>query len=267
MTSVRALVPPLSLIRRTATALKRSPAGGHDYASLLAARVLRPLGLYDTDCGGTAPDGSCATGYWHGRPRPQFSIPGMPAAGAGRASVRDLLTFTKALLAPDDATQHTARPGLLRAALRDAVRPPLATRHGTQTSLIWNIRPRRDNSRVHHHSGGTRGPQITGVGDQYGWRCGARVGRVPAHPNRSTSIFVVGEIISVTRSAGQIPARVGCLHPASEYLSEDFAELSEVFGRRFDDGLDLAVGQLQVLQPWLRRSRFVRIVAIWTQFA
>jgi D-alanyl-D-alanine-carboxypeptidase/D-alanyl-D-alanine-endopeptidase len=132
-------------------------AGGQDYASLLAARVLRPLGLYDTDCGGAAPDGSCVTGYWHGRPRPPFSIPGMPAAGAVRSSVRDLLTFTEALLDPDDAAQHTTRPELLRAALRDTIRPRLATRHGTRTALIWNIRPRRDGSRIHHHSGGTRG--------------------------------------------------------------------------------------------------------------
>ncbi|MEV1026002.1 serine hydrolase domain-containing protein [Streptomyces sp. NPDC050264] len=134
-------------------------AGAQDYASLLDARILRPLGLHDTDCGGAAPDGaSYVTGYRHHSPRPPFHIPGMPAAGAVRSSVGDLLTFTEALLAPDSAVQDPARPAPLRAALHDTTRPRLAIRHGTQQlSLIWNVRPRRDGSRIYHHSGGTPG--------------------------------------------------------------------------------------------------------------
>ncbi|MFJ8826659.1 serine hydrolase domain-containing protein [Streptomyces sp. NPDC102467] len=134
-------------------------AGVQDYESLLNDRILRPLGLHDTDCGSTARDGaSYVTGYWRGRARPPFRIPGMPAAGAVRAGVRDLLTFTEALLAPDDAVQESARPDPLRAALHDTTRPRLATRKGAQQiSLIWNIRPQRDGSSIYHHSGGTRG--------------------------------------------------------------------------------------------------------------
>ncbi|MFJ9041589.1 serine hydrolase domain-containing protein [Streptomyces sp. NPDC102406] len=131
-------------------------AGTQDYGALLTARVLRPLGLHDTDCAATAPAGTDqVTGYWHGRPRPPFAIPGMPAAGAVRSSARDLLTFTEALLDPAGTVRDDP---LMRAALRDTLRPRLATRRGAQrTSLIWNIRPQRDGSVLYHHSGGTRG--------------------------------------------------------------------------------------------------------------
>ncbi|MEU6394625.1 serine hydrolase domain-containing protein [Streptomyces sp. NPDC046939] len=140
-------------------------AGAQDYASLLTTRVLRPLGLHDTDCAAApadvpAPDdgGNEATGHWHRRPRPPFRIPGMPAAGAVRSSARDLLTLTEALLAPDRPVRGTVPPDSLRAALRDTVRPRIAVRQGTQQiALVWNIRPRHEGSRVHHHSGGTRG--------------------------------------------------------------------------------------------------------------
>lgn len=138
-------------------------AGAPDYASLLTARVLRPLGLHDTDCVAAPPDdaavrGGDVTGYWHRRPRPPFRIPGMPAAGAVRSSARDLLTFTEALLDPDRPVRATVLPDPLRAALRDTVRPRIAVRNGArQLALVWNVRPRHDGSRVHHHSGGTRG--------------------------------------------------------------------------------------------------------------
>ncbi|MFI7386646.1 serine hydrolase domain-containing protein [Streptomyces sp. NPDC049813] len=131
--------------------------GPPEYARLLRERVLRPLGLTDTDAGTPPADARTAdvTGYWHHRPRPPFRIPGMPAAGAVRSSARDLLALTEALLAPDDAGPV---PGPLSAALTDTLRPRLALRHGTrQTALIWNVRPLPDGSRVYHHSGGTRG--------------------------------------------------------------------------------------------------------------
>ncbi|MFI0241151.1 serine hydrolase domain-containing protein [Streptomyces sp. NPDC016845] len=138
-------------------------SGAQDYASLLATRVLGPLGLHDTDCVAAPPDdGDDVTGYWHGRPRPPFRIPGMPAAGAVRSSARDLLTFTEALLDPDRFARATVRatvlPHSLRTALHDTTRPRIALRRGAQQiALVWNIRPRGDGSRVHHHSGGTRG--------------------------------------------------------------------------------------------------------------
>ncbi|MFI2239876.1 serine hydrolase domain-containing protein [Streptomyces chrestomyceticus] len=79
-------------------------AGGLPYEDLLAARVLRPLGLHDTSAtADPPPDGTQVTGYGHGRPRPPFGIPGLPGAGAVRSSARDLLTVAEALIRPGGA--------------------------------------------------------------------------------------------------------------------------------------------------------------------
>lgn len=137
-------------------------ASGGDYATLLAERVLGPLGLRHTDCGpgsqgppGRAPGADAATGYRHGRARPPWEIPGLPGAGAVRAGAGDLLTLLEALLDPGTVPEQT--PGTLRAALADAVRPRVALRGGAkQLALIWNISPRAGHA-VYHHSGGTRG--------------------------------------------------------------------------------------------------------------
>lgn len=124
-------------------------AAGGEYADLLAARVLTPLGLGDTD---GDPDRPQAIGHWHGRPRPPWRIPGLPGAGALRSSARDLLTYLTALLAP-------ATVGLpsLRAALHDVQRPRLTMPDtGNGLCLIWNLRRRRAGPLL-HHCGGTRG--------------------------------------------------------------------------------------------------------------
>ncbi|WP_255955011.1 serine hydrolase domain-containing protein [Streptomyces odontomachi] len=164
-------------------------AGGTPYGALLAERVLDPLRLRDTTACATPPAGTTqVTGHWHGRPRPPFHIPGLPAAGAVRSSVRDLLTVTEALMGPypdmdpnpnpgpnpyldldldlatdpDTADAPVPPPAVLRSALRSALRevtvPRLVRPHGQgQLALVWNIRPRPDGSRLYHHSGGTRG--------------------------------------------------------------------------------------------------------------
>lgn len=153
-------------------------AGGLPYEHLLAARVLRPLGLHDTSAiADPPPGGTQVTGYGHGRPRPPFDIPGLPGAGAVRSSARDLLTVAEALISPGNAevTDVTgvgvtgilgpgsaAFPGVLsaplRTALEDVTRPRLVLpRTTSQLALVWNIRLRADGSGLYHHSGGTRG--------------------------------------------------------------------------------------------------------------
>lgn len=120
-------------------------AAGVPYPDLLAARVLRPLGLHDTDCTGTRQ----ATGHWHRRPRPPWAIPGLPAAGALRSTAPDLLRYLTALLDPD------ATP--LPAALADVARPRVV-RPGTtdDVCLVWNRRARPGRTLL-FHAGGTRG--------------------------------------------------------------------------------------------------------------
>ncbi|MEV6421074.1 serine hydrolase domain-containing protein [Streptomyces sp. NPDC051662] len=133
--------------------------GRQGYGDLLAARVLGPLGLIRTSCG---PDLPQATGYWHGRARPPWLIPGLAGAGAVRSSARDLLCLLDAMLdnapdVPSGCPPPVPLPGSLRTALVDVVRPRLALRDGgKRLALIWNIRVRQDGD-VYHHSGGTRG--------------------------------------------------------------------------------------------------------------
>ncbi|WP_241844984.1 serine hydrolase domain-containing protein [Streptomyces silvensis] len=134
--------------------LTRAAHGPGDgaYAPLLAARVLDPLGLTRTNCAANPPQ---ATGYWHGRVRPAWEIPGLPGAGAGRSSARDLLTTLDALLDPDAVPADV--PRTLRTALADVTVPRIAlprTHH--RIALVWNIRSRHDRD-LFHHSGGTRG--------------------------------------------------------------------------------------------------------------
>ncbi|MGO4424420.1 serine hydrolase domain-containing protein, partial [Streptomyces sp. MCAF7] len=141
-------------------------ADGTPYPALLDARVLRPLGLRDTGCATSAAEGGAqATGYWYGRVRPAFRIPGLPAAGALRTSARDLLALVEAILdpapAPAPAVASTAVPAAvpaaLRTALRDVTRPRVRLPNGRGLSLVWNIRRRPDGSDLYHHSGATRG--------------------------------------------------------------------------------------------------------------
>ncbi|MDT0346184.1 serine hydrolase domain-containing protein [Streptomyces litchfieldiae] len=125
-------------------------AAATPYGALLRARVLEPLGLTDTtDDAGT----DQATGYWHGRPRRPWLIPGLPGAGVLRSSARDLLRYLWCLVDPEDG----AVPGTpLRSALREVVRPGPRAPGGPELCLVWSRRalPTRT---LYFHSGGTRG--------------------------------------------------------------------------------------------------------------
>ncbi|SFC36807.1 serine hydrolase domain-containing protein [Streptomyces aidingensis] len=121
---------------------------GRPYEEALHRRVLGPLGLTGSDC---SPDRPQITGHWHGRPRPRWLIPGLPAAGALRLTAADALRSLTLLLDPALA------PGaVLRTALAEVQRPRLVLpRGGHQLCLVWNRRP---GPPPHlHHSGATRG--------------------------------------------------------------------------------------------------------------
>ncbi|MEV7085314.1 serine hydrolase domain-containing protein [Streptomyces sp. NPDC093085] len=149
--------------------LTRAVPGGPAYGALLAERVLGPLGLRSTGDDPLLPQ---ATGYWHGRPRPPWRIPGLPGAGSLRSTGPDLLALLDALAdaaaEADPGNDPDGRrsgvrgsdgrgSGVLGAALADTVRPRLALRGGTRRlALVWNIRVRPEGP-VYHHSGGTRG--------------------------------------------------------------------------------------------------------------
>nr|WP_308284048.1 serine hydrolase domain-containing protein [Streptomyces buecherae] len=149
-----------------------------DYGELLAARVLRPLGLRRTTC---TPELPQATGYWHGRARPPWEIPGLPGAGAVRSSTRDLLDLLDALA--DPSTAPGTAPARLTEALADVTRPRLVVPRGTaRLALVWNIRP-RPGFDLYHHSGGTRGfTAFAGFSPQAGVSLVALANRAPA-PN------------------------------------------------------------------------------------
>ncbi|WP_257585887.1 MULTISPECIES: serine hydrolase domain-containing protein [unclassified Streptomyces] len=152
-------------------------AAGLPYSELLTDRVLAPLALRDTDCAPAAPRGGTqVTGYGRRRSQPPLRTPGLPAAGALRSSAHDLLTVTERLL--DPASAET--PAALRAALHEVLPPRLRLPRGSGLSLIWNIRPRGDGSRLHHHSGGTFGcTAFAGFNPHHGT---ALVARRTPHP-------------------------------------------------------------------------------------
>ncbi|HZG05695.1 MAG TPA: serine hydrolase domain-containing protein [Streptomyces sp.] len=128
-------------------------AAGADYADVLAARVLEPLGLTDTTCDPSLPQ---ATGRLRGRPRPPWRIPGLPGAGALRSSARDLGRYLEALLSPPDDLGDP-----LRTALHDVVRPRVTEPGGDRMCLAWKLRTLPAHGGGTHdllfHSGGTRG--------------------------------------------------------------------------------------------------------------
>jgi CubicO group peptidase (beta-lactamase class C family) len=124
-----------------------SHAAGHTHSALLREHVLHPLRLTDTT---DDPDTAQATGHWHGRPRPPWRIPALPAAGALRSSAHDLLHYLHYLASPGTCTpeQHP-----LRTALHTVLHP--GPPH-PDTPLAWNRRSVRDCD-LYFHSGGTRG--------------------------------------------------------------------------------------------------------------
>ncbi|MFC1405617.1 MULTISPECIES: serine hydrolase [Streptacidiphilus] len=126
-------------------------AAGVPYAELLRDRVLEPLSLTRTTC-----DPGCAqaTGYWHGRARPPWSIAALPGAGALRSTAGDLLRYLLVLL---DPTVAAGRRASLAQALADVQRPRLQLpRTGERTCLVWSLRPAPGRD-LFFHSGATRG--------------------------------------------------------------------------------------------------------------
>ncbi|MEU6233986.1 serine hydrolase domain-containing protein [Kitasatospora sp. NPDC047058] len=121
--------------------------GSAPYAELLAERVCRPLGLRTATTSLDAP--GRATGHRRGRPLPPWRIPGLPGAGAVRASGTDLLRYLEAHLSPDG--------GELGAALRDVQCPRLRLPHSSgRLALVWNHR-RTGGRDLLFHAGATRG--------------------------------------------------------------------------------------------------------------
>lgn len=120
-------------------------AADRPFEELLTDRVLRPLGLADTGCAITPQ----VTGHLRRRPRPPWTIPGLPAAGALRSTARDMLRYLQA------HTDPWATP--LAKALTEVSRPrvpvPRADHH---LCLVWNLRHRPGHDLL-FHSGGTRG--------------------------------------------------------------------------------------------------------------
>lgn len=128
---------------------------GLPYGELLAERVLSPLGLGATTC---APDAAGrAVGYRRGRALPPWQIPGLPGAGAVRASGADLLRYLRAHLDARTAAHLDARSAALAPALADVQRPRLRLpASGDELCLVWNRR-RSGGRDLYFHSGGTRG--------------------------------------------------------------------------------------------------------------
>ena len=117
---------------------------GVPYGTLLADRVLRPLGMHRTglETGPLVPGHSR-----RGQPRPPLNDL-MPAAGSLRSTVEDMLRFLAASLHPP-----TERPG---PALALAQQPHGRLGRGAEAGLGWVIiRPK--GRRVVWHNGGTWG--------------------------------------------------------------------------------------------------------------
>jgi CubicO group peptidase (beta-lactamase class C family) len=151
-------------------------ATGTDYGTLLAARVLRPLGLTagtatagtSTGATGDTPEGFDATGYrGDGRtPLPPTDMAGFAPAGAVRATPADLLTYAEALLSvtsagpnePTDTASPTASP--LTAALHDVQVPQLRRGFGRRHThtLTWYQHPAPGGPLL-FHAGATFGHQ------------------------------------------------------------------------------------------------------------
>ncbi|MFF3067621.1 serine hydrolase domain-containing protein [Kitasatospora sp. NPDC057936] len=133
--------------------------GGAPYAELLAERIGRPLGLRTLACAPDTPDR--AIGHRRGRALPPWRMPGLPGAGAVRASGADLLRFLQAHVGTwpgESGDEGDGEPGgELGAALREVqlprLRPPGS---GDEVCLVWNHRRAGDRD-LFFHSGATRG--------------------------------------------------------------------------------------------------------------
>jgi D-alanyl-D-alanine-carboxypeptidase/D-alanyl-D-alanine-endopeptidase len=132
-------------------------AAGTGFADLLAARVLRPLGMSGSGIPPAVDAATpAATGHRHGRPAAPWTFDAFAPAGAVRCSAAGMLRYLQALLRPEDM------PPALASALRAVQRPrqPLTGRaseaEGTNVALVWNHRIVRGETML-WHTGGTGG--------------------------------------------------------------------------------------------------------------
>jgi CubicO group peptidase (beta-lactamase class C family) len=128
-------------------------AAGQPYDTLVAERLLGPLGLTATGVGGCGPGADPVPGFRKGKPTPPWTFGALAGAGALRSTPADLLAFAGACLDPP--------AGILGDALDLARRPhhrgrlPFAA-----TGLGWMLRTRdrrRRPAEVCWHDGGTYG--------------------------------------------------------------------------------------------------------------
>ncbi|MEU8510151.1 serine hydrolase domain-containing protein [Kitasatospora sp. NPDC048722] len=129
--------------------------GGAPYAELLTERIGRPLGLRTLTCAADAPNR--AIGHRRGRALPPWRMPGLPGAGAVRASGADLLRFLRAHSGARRGESGGEGHGVLGAALREVQFPRLRLPgSGDEVCLVWNHR-RAGGRDLFFHSGATRG--------------------------------------------------------------------------------------------------------------
>ncbi|MGW7662813.1 serine hydrolase domain-containing protein [Streptomyces sp. NPDC054756] len=126
---------------------------GTPWDELLAAHVLRPLGLHGTSLRPEDPKADATGHAKDGRtPTLPFDAGGFDAAGAVRATPHDLLTFLEAHLDP----AGSPAAGALR-----AVRTPVLRRgrgHVHEHTVAWFRHP-TDGGPMYFHSGATLGQQ------------------------------------------------------------------------------------------------------------
>ncbi|WP_371673565.1 beta-lactamase family protein [Streptomyces sp. NBC_00289] len=128
-------------------------ATGTGWEELLAGHVLRPLALSDTGTRALGPGADAVGHRKDGRtPVPAFDAGGFRAAGAVRATPRDLLTFLEAHLAPPPEPLA----GALLSMHTPVLRRGLDRRH--VHTVGWFRHP-TDSGPMYFHSGATLGQQ------------------------------------------------------------------------------------------------------------
>ncbi|TDC26413.1 class A beta-lactamase-related serine hydrolase [Streptomyces sp. 8K308] len=112
-------------------------AAGTDYAELLAERVLRPLGMRDTQVPDEPTlDERAAHGHRRGHPFPHWHFDALAPSGALYSTAADMLRYLRAQLNP-----ATVVPSSLASAVIDSQWPRRATQRGQRVvGLGWDIR-------------------------------------------------------------------------------------------------------------------------------
>lgn len=128
-----------------------SRAGGSSYESLVISRIAQPLGMHDTVVHGSAEQhGRRAVGHSRRRrPVPDWQLPAMPAAGALRSTMTDLLALLDAHLRPERSPMASA--------IRLAIEPRIAAGRRLRVGLGWHVLARKDAADWWWHNGGTGG--------------------------------------------------------------------------------------------------------------